>query len=43
MSTADLIFHLVELLIHKEKELNQLATDKAQINNPPNDKEQNEV
>ena len=42
MNQADLIWRLVEELIHKEKELNQLATDKAQINNNPNDQQQNE-
>lgn len=43
MNQTELIWRLVEELIHKEKELNQLATDNAQNNNTPNDKEQNEV
>ena len=43
MNQADLIWRLVEELIHKENELNQLATDKAQAINTPNDQQQNEA
>lgn len=32
MNQADLIWRLVEIILHKEKEFNQLATDKAQDN-----------
>lgn len=43
MNQADLIWRLVELLIHKEKELNQLAIDKAQNSNKPNGQEHYEA
>lgn len=35
MNNADLVWHLVELLIHKEKELNQLSIDEALKHNNP--------
>lgn len=43
MNQSELIWRLVEELIHKEKELNQLATDKTQINNNLNSQKQNEA
>lgn len=37
MNNADLVWHLVELLLQKEKDLNQVALDQAENNNKPND------
>ena len=42
MNNADLVWRLVELLLQKEKDLNQLALDQAK-NNKPNDHRQNDV
>ena len=42
MNNADLVWHLVELLLQKEKDLNQVAFDQAK-NNKPNDQKQDEV
>lgn len=43
MTNADLVWHLVELLLKKENSLNQVALDQAQNNRKPNDQKQNEV
>ncbi len=43
MNNADLVWRLVELLLQKEKDLNQVALDQAQNDNIPNDHKQNEV
>lgn len=43
MNNADLVWHLVELLLQKEKDLNQVALDQAKNNNNPNDHKQDEV
>lgn len=43
MNNADLVWHLVELLLQKEKDLNQVALDQAENNNKPNDQKQDEV
>lgn len=43
MNNADLVWHLVELLLQKEKDLNQVALDQAQNDNKPNDHKQDEV
>lgn len=43
MNNADLVWHLVELLLQKEKDLNQVALDQAQNDNNPNDHKQDEV
>ena len=43
MNNADLVWRLVELLLQKEKDLNQVALDQAQQNNKPNDHRPNEV
>lgn len=37
MNNADLVWRLVELLLQKEKDLNQVALDQATKNNEPND------
>ena len=42
MNNAELVWRLVELLLQKEKDLNQLALDQAK-NNKPNDQKQNEA
>lgn len=42
MNNADLVWRLVELLIQKEKDLNQVALDQTK-ENKPNDQKQNEV
>ena len=42
MNNAELVWHLVELLLQKEKELNQVALDQAKNNNKPNDQKHNE-
>ena len=43
MNNADLVWRLVELLLQKEKDLNQVALDQARINNKPNDHQQDEA
>lgn len=43
MNNADLVWHLVELLLQKEKDLNQVALDQATNDNKPNDQKQDEV
>lgn len=43
MNNAELVWRLVELLLQKEKDLNQVALDQAKQDNKPNDHRQNEV
>ena len=43
MNNADLVWHLVELLLQKEKDLNQVALDQAKNDNNPNDQRPDEV
>ena len=43
MNNADLVWHLVELLLQKEKDSNQVALDQAKNDNKPNDQRPNEV
>ncbi len=43
MNNADLVWHLVELLLQKEKDLNQVALGQAKNDNKPNDHKQDEV
>ena len=43
MNNADLVWRLVELLLQKEKDLNQVALDQAKIDNTPNDPKQDEA
>jgi len=43
MNNADLLWRLVELLLQKEQELNQVALDQAKIHNTPNDHKQDEA
>lgn len=43
MNNADLVWRLVELLLQKEKDLNQVALDQAQNDNKPNDHKQDKV
>lgn len=43
MNNADLVWRLVELLLQKEKDLNQVALDKAKNDNIPNAHKQDEV
>lgn len=43
MNNADLVWHLVELLLQKEKDLNQVALDQAKKDNNPNDQRPDEV
>ena len=43
MTNADLMWHLVELLLQKEKDLNQLALDQAKNATKPNDQKHDEV
>ena len=44
MNNADLVWRLVELLLQKEKDLNQVALDQAENhNNKPKDHKQDEV
>ncbi len=42
MNNADLVWHLVELLLQKEKDFNQVALDQAKNANKPNDQKQDE-
>lgn len=43
MNNADLVWRLVELLLQKEKDLNQVALDQATKSNEPNDQRPDEV
>ena len=43
MNNADLVWRLVELLLQKEKDLNQVVLDQAENDNKPNDHKQDEV
>ena len=43
MNNAELVWRLVELLLQKEKDLNQVALDQAKQDNKPNDRRQNEA
>ena len=43
MNNADLVWHLVELLLQKEKNLNQVALDQAKNSNTPNVHKQDEA
>lgn len=43
MNQAELIWRLVELILQKEKDLNQLAIDQAKKDKKPNDKKQDEA
>ena len=44
MTSSDLIWRLVEMLLHKENnDLEQIALDQAKNNTKPDDQKQNEV
>ena len=43
MNNSDLIWRLVELILKKENDLNQVALDQAKKDITPNDQEQDEV
>ena len=43
MNNSDLIWHLVDLLLQKEKDLNQIALEKVQNDNNRDCHRQNEV
>ncbi len=43
MNNADLVWRLVDLILQKEKDLNQVAIDQGTKSNKPNDQQQNEV
>lgn len=43
MNNAELVWRLVELLLQKEKDLNQVALDKAKNDTKPDDQKQNEA
>ncbi len=44
MTNADLVWRLVELLLHKdEKGINQVALDQTERDKKPNDKKQDEA
>ena len=43
MNNADLVWRLVELVLQKEKDLSQVALDKAKIDSKLDDREQNEA
>lgn len=43
MTNADLVWHLVDLLLQKEKDLNQVALDEVQKDSNPNVKRLNEA
>ena len=43
MNNADLVWRLVELLLQKEKDLNQVAFGQVKKDNKLNDHEQDEV
>ena len=42
MNNSDLIWRLVELILQKEKDLNQVALDQAPNDNKPDDHKQDE-
>lgn len=43
MNNSDLIWRLVELILTKENDLNQVALDQAKKDIKPNDQEQDEA
>lgn len=43
MNNADLVWHLVELLLQKEKDLNQVALDQVKNDKILNDHKQDEA
>ena len=43
MNNSDLIWRLVELILKKENDLNQVALDQAQNDSNPNGQEHNEA
>ena len=43
MNNSDLVWRLVELLMQKEKDLNQVALDQAKKDNKLNDHKQDEA
>lgn len=43
MNNADLVWRLVELLLQKDKDLDQVALDQVKKDNNPNDKKQDEA
>lgn len=43
MNNSDLVWHLVEIILQKEKDLQQIALDQAKKDNKPNDQEQDEA
>ena len=43
MNNADLVWHLVTLLLQKEKDLNQVALDQAKKDSKSNDQKQDEA
>lgn len=43
MNNADLVWRLVELLLQKDKDLNQVALDQTKNDNKPNDQKQDEA
>lgn len=43
MNNSDLIWRLVELILKKENDLNQVALDQAKNDNKPNGQERNEA
>ena len=43
MNNSDLIWRLVELILKKENDLNQVALDQAKNDTKPNDQEQDEA
>ena len=43
MNNADLVWRLVELLMQKEKDLNQVALEQSPKNNKPDDHKQDEA
>lgn len=43
MNNADLVWHLVTLLLQKEKDLNQVALDQAKKDSKLNDQKQDEA
>ena len=43
MNNSDLIWHLVEIIMQQEKDLQQVALEQAKTDNKSNDQKQNEV
>lgn len=43
MNNAELVWRLVELLLQKEKDLNQVALDQSKNDTKPDDQKQNKV